>query len=155
MMRKSKLIILSISPILIGCILNYLVLLMPFLIYLAPFLMIAYWFWVGKEFAKIIKNPIIAILLANSIGIISLLLYYWQFVILQASERNLFISGFSQMFTTPLDYISALMNFIFKAHNEATYVTTLAMQTLELILMLIVFSSGYFYMKHLSKQHNN
>lgn len=152
-MKKTKLILMAVSPVLIGYLLNFILRFLPFITYITPFLMIAYWFWIGTEFAKVLKKPVIAIPLANSIGIISLLLYYWQFVILQAGERNLTIAGFSQMFTAPLDYISALIFYIFKAPIEATSVTTLAMQVFEIILMLIVFSGGFFYKKYLSKQH--
>ncbi len=150
-MNKTKLILIATSPILIGYMLNFILRFIPFLIYMAPFLMLAYWFWAGMNFAKIIKNPVIAISLANSIGIISVLLYYWQFVILQASERSLAIASFSQMFTTPLDYVTALSQLLFEASNEITQVTTLTMQTFEIVLMIIVFSCGYFYMKYKPK----
>lgn len=150
-MNKTKLILMATSPILIGYMLNYLLRFIPFLIYIAPFLMIAYWFWVGMKFAKIVKKPIIAISLANCIGIISILLFYWQFVILQASERNSAIASFSQMFTTPLDYISALIRLLYELPREITQVTTLAMQIFEIVLMIIVFSCGYFYKKYKPK----
>lgn len=150
-LNKTKLILIAMSPILIGYMLNFILRFIPYLIYMAPFLMLAYWFWAGMQYAKIVKNPVIAISLANSIGIISILLYYWQFVILPASERILAIAAFSQMFTTPLDYISALTRSLFKAANELTQVTTITMQTFEIVLMLIVFSCGYFYMKYKPK----
>lgn len=47
--------------------LNYLLRFIPFLIYIAPFLMIAYWFWVGMKYSRIVKKPVIAISLANCI----------------------------------------------------------------------------------------
>jgi len=150
-MNKTKLILIATSPTLIGYMLNFILRFIPFLIYLAPFLMLVYWFWAGMKYAKIINNPVIAISLANSIGIISVLLYYWQFVILQDSERILAIAGFSQMFTSSLDFISALIRSFFQASNEITRVTTLPMQIFKIVLMIIVFSSGYFYMKYKPK----
>ena len=55
------------------------------------------------------------------------------------------------MFTTPLDYISALIRLLYELPHEITQVTTLAMQTFEIVLMLIVFSCGYFYKKYKPK----
>jgi hypothetical protein len=155
-MKKAKLLLMVLSPILIGLLFNNFLLFIPLFIYIAPFLMIVYWFWVGTKFTENVKNPTKAIVLANSIGIISLALYYWQFVIVADKERNLILAGFSQMFTAPFSYITARIGFIFEqTPNEITQGTTLVMQVTGLILMIIVFFSGYFYKKNHLKQHIN
>ena len=141
------------SPILIGLLFNHFLLFIPLSIYGAPFIMIVYWFWVGTKFTENVKNPIKAILLANSLGILSLVLYFWQFVIVADMERNLILAFFSQMFTAPLSFITAKIGLVFEqTPNEITQVTPLVMQVTGLILMIIVFFSGYLY-KTNSKQH--
>lgn len=151
MVKKVKLLLMTLSPILIGLLFNYLVFI-PLLIYIVPFLVMIYWFWVGTNFGENVRNPFKSIVLANSIGIISLVLYYWQFVIVADKERNLMLAGFSQMFTASLSYITARIGFIFeKTPNEVTQVTTLVMQVTGLMLMIIVFFSGYIYKRHYSK----
>ncbi|MEG0773847.1 hypothetical protein [Clostridium sp.] len=147
-MEKIKLLLIALSPILIGFLFNNLLIFLPLFINVAPFLMMAYWFWVGTQFAENVKSPVKAIVLANSIGIISLLLYYWQFVMVADNQRNLVLAGFSQMFTISLIYITAKIGLIFpQTPNEIIQIT-------GLILMLIVFTSGYFYKKKLLKQHS-
>ncbi|MPM45844.1 hypothetical protein SDC9_92536 [bioreactor metagenome] len=147
-MEKIKLLLIALSPILIGFLFNNLLIFLPLFIYIAPFLMMFYWFWVGTQFAENVKSPAKAILLANSIGIISLLVYYWQFVMVADNERILVLAGFSQMFTVPLIYLTAKIGLIFQqTPNEIIQVT-------GFILMLIVFTIGYFYKKKLLKQHS-
>lgn len=153
-MKKAKLLLMVLSPILIGLLFNNFLLFIPLFIYVAPFLMIVYWFWVGTKFTENVNNPIKAIVLANSIGIISLILYYWQFVVVADKGRNIILAGFSQLFTLPLSYISSYIVIRFGLiPNGINQSTILAMQVVGLILMIIVFFSGYFYKKNLSKQH--
>lgn len=148
-MKKAKLPLMVLSPIFIGVLFNNFLVFIPLFIYIAPFLMLIYWFWVGTKFTEKIKNPIKAIVLANSTGVIALALYYWQFVIVADKERNLLLAVFSQMFTVPLSYLTARIGFIFEqAPNEITKITPLVMQVTGLILMIVVFSGGYFYKKN-------
>lgn len=126
--------------------------LIPFFIYITPLLIIIYWFWVGTEFTEDMKSPVLATITANSMGIVCAALYYWQFIILNDEKRNLFLAGFSQMFTAPLNYITAKIVYIFGApSNEITDVTTLSMELIGLILMILVFLCGYLYKKRSMK----
>jgi len=153
-MKKTNLLLMVLSPILIGLLFNNFLVFIPLFIYVAPLLMIVYWFWVGTKFTEHVMNPIKAIVVANAIGIMSLALYYWQFIIVADQERNLILAGFSQMFTAPLSYLTARIGVIFEqTPNEITQVTFLAMEVIGLILMIFVFSSGYIYKKKYLKQH--
>lgn len=153
-MKKTNLLLMVLSPILIGLLFNNFLVFIPLVIYIAPFLMLAYWFWVGTKFTENAMHPIKAIVLANAIGIMSLALYYWQFFVVTDQERNLILAGLSQMFTAPLSYLTARIGFIFEqTPNEITQVTFLAMEVTGLILMIIVFSSGYFFKKNHLKQN--
>jgi len=144
-MKKTNLMIMVLSPVILGILFNNFLVLFPLFIFVAPFLMIVYWFFAGTKFAEHVENPVKAVLTANAIGIISLLLYYWQFTIVSDAERSLLIAGFSQMFSAPLSYFSAVIGYLF---TESPDEISLAMQVIGLILMIIVFSSGYIYRKN-------
>ena len=153
-MKKTNLLFMVLSPVLIGILFNNFLVYIPLVIYVAPLLMLVYWFWVGTKFTENVMNPIKAIVLANAIGIISLAMYYWQFIIVADQKRNLILAGLSQMFTAPLSYLTVKIGVIFEqTPNKITQVTFLAMEITGLILMVIVFSSGYFFKKNHSKQH--
>ncbi len=151
-MKRANLLIMVVSPVLLGVLFNNFLVLIPLFIFVAPFLMIIYWFFAGSKFAENNVSPVKAVLMANSIGIISLALYYWQFTIVSDAKRSLLIAGFSQMFSAPLSYLSAVIGFLF---TDATDEISLVMQVIGLILMIIVFLSGYLYRKkNLKKQVN-
>ena len=71
-MKRTKLLLMVLSPVFVGFLLNQILLSNPSIIYAAPFLMIGYWFWVGRKFAAYVRNPFGAILLAKTAGVIIL-----------------------------------------------------------------------------------
>ena len=116
--------------------------------YLMPIAMLAYWFWVGRKFAAFHQNPFMAILLGNIFGIISVGVYYWQFVLLTDQARSFVLAAFSQAFNTPLIMLTVRIGRLFEAAPDAlTQITVNASQAIGLLLMLIVFSTGYFHRK--------
>lgn len=88
-------------------------------------------------------------------GIISLPIYYWIFIIKGYEQKNLALAGFSQWFSAPLSFITAKIGVLFeKVPNEITQTTSLVMQISGLLLMMIVFFIGYSYKRYHSKKHN-
>ncbi|WP_040210287.1 hypothetical protein [Clostridium polynesiense] len=146
-MKKVKLILMALLPIIIGYLFIN-IFFIPWLMYTVPFLVMGYWFWVGGKFAENVKSPLKATLYANFIGTIAFVLYYYQFVITADKDRNLTLAVFFQLFTAPLGIITAKIALIFQRNpNEVTPVTFFAIQALGLILMMLVFFSGYVYKK--------
>ncbi len=149
-MRKLHLGLLAFSPMLIGYIFNLTAMIPLFLLlaFIMPFVMLGYWFWVGGKFAEVVKNPIIAILLGNIFGIISFVIYYWQFIILTGENRSLPLAIISQAFNSPLTMITVRVGRLFESvPNSVTQSTVSASHALGLLFMVLVFSTGYFYSK--------
>jgi hypothetical protein len=138
--------LLGVSPILLGYLYNWLITI-PALAsactYLVPVLTLAYWLWVGMCFARHFSSPFCAIMLGNSVGIVSFVLYIWQRLIVSEGQRILFLSAFSQMFSAPLSMLSAF--FAIRMESYADYigdVTFFWMQVFGLALMILFFSAG-------------
>lgn len=148
-MNKMKFVFLAFSPILLGYIFNVVILLpimSNFLSWIFPFIQLIYWFWVGKKFSLHIDKPANAILLGNIFGIISLLVYFWQFVTLTDVNRNLWLAGFSQMFSCSLSGLSFKIVILLNLNSGAiTQALVNSIQVTGLVLMISVFSIGYIY----------
>ena len=146
-MKQAKLPILAISPFLLGFLIGCLYLipgLSTVLYYLSPIAILLFWFWVGMQFSKEMHNPLLAVLAGNSVGILSLLIYLWQFVLTSESSRNLILAALSQAFTSPLSPLTAYIALIFVGESnvlDQTHITI--MEVSGLVLMVAVFILGY------------
>lgn len=147
-MKRVQLLLLALSPILFGLLYSSLILvpvLSTILILASPPVILIYWFWVGRKFSQSIKDPVAAILAGNVFGLISLLLYFWQFILLSSSGRILWLAGFSQAFSSPLSFITIQIAPLFEPLSDTvTQVSGNVVQFAGLILMIIIFSIGYF-----------
>lgn len=138
-------------PTIIGYIYNMLLripILGMLLFYISPLLMIVFWFKVGGKFGELDKNIFFSVLVGNSLGIVSLLIYFWQFLLLSEERRNLLLAGFSQMFSTGVVMLTAPIAILFEPDkNNIGRTTGTAMQVLGLVLMILVFTMGYLWKK--------
>lgn len=145
---KLQLCLYALSPVIIGYLYNLLVLvpgLGSLLFWCVPFLLLIYWFCVGRKFAVGINNPVIAIIIGNIFGIISVLIYYWEFIILTDVQRNLWLAGFSQCFSATISPITSKIGILFETEPYTITQTTInLMQFTGFILMVFIFSIGYF-----------
>lgn len=138
-MEKSKLVLLTFVPIIINRLSNFL-LLMPVLgmlsFYVVPLLTTVFWYWLGKQYAHGPWKPAPAILIAHAVGICSLLIYLWQFVLVTGEARNLTLAALSQQFaaSTPL--------YLFGPIARLFPWPQLAMQIIGLVYMVVVFCIG-------------
>lgn len=150
-LKKIQLIVLALVPVILGYIINML-LIVPvvgiIVYYILPFATIVFWFWLGSRYAQTNWNIFLSVLIGNAVGLLSLALYLWQFIILNDDKQNIFIAGFSQMFTTCTNIYTAPIAVLFEAEqNTFTQTSATAMQYLGLILMMVVFIFGYIYGK--------
>lgn len=150
-MKKVYLIPMILVPALIGYVYNMLLLipiLGTLLLYILPLAMLVYWFWVGSKFAEFNWSLPISILVGNSFGILSLIIYFWQFLFITDSERNLFLAALSQMFTSCTNIFVARVAILFEPDkNVVGQVSFTAVQILGLIFMMIIFAIGYIWSK--------
>ena len=146
-MKGLKLGLLAFSSVLIGYIYNlsfFIPVIGTLLFWLMPVALLIYWFWVGGKFAEGMKNPIIAVLFGNCFGVISILVYIWQFNFLSDSQRNIGLAAFSQAFSAPLSPVTGKFGVLFEAESGMITQTSIyAMQVLGLIIMVLVFTMGY------------
>ncbi|MBU3146693.1 hypothetical protein [Clostridium sp. CF012] len=150
MLKKLDPIIFMFVPTIIGYFSN--VLFTPalpalsiFLFYILPIFMLYFWYWVGGKFAQKNIKAFPSILIGNSLGIVSLIIYFWQFFIVLGGQRVVPSTELSQAFSASLGmYIVRFAN-LFKFQSYGTTVTV--GQVLGLILMIIIFTAGYYFNK--------
>ncbi len=147
-MKKSVLLLLSLVPVVVGWLVNILIL-VPVIgmagFYLLPLLTTVFWFYLGKQYAKRWKF-VPAVLMAHTVGICSLLIYLWQFLLETDVTRSLTLAAFSQMFSasTPLYLIGRIAVLFESQPNYAGRTSMVAMQVIGLVYMIIVFSIGIY-----------
>lgn len=146
-MRKRVLALLTFVPIIVGYIVN-LSLSLPVIgtviYYVLPLLTTAFWFCLGTQYARTTWKTIPAILIGNSTGIISLLIYFWQFLLETDVTRNLTIAGASQMFSASAPgYLLSRIALLFeKQPNTIGMASAVALQVISVVYMIAVFSAA-------------
>ena len=155
-MKKSVLILLSLVPVVVGWVVNILIM-VPVIgmagFYLFPLLTTVFWFFLGKQYAHKWK-AVPAVLIAHTVGILSLLIYLWQFLLETDVTRSMTLAGFSQMFSasTPL-YLFGRIAVLFESQpNYAGRASMVALQVIGLVYMIIVFSVGMYLEKKRTKE---
>ena len=155
-MKKSVLILLSLIPVVVGWLVNILIM-VPVIgmagFYLLPMLTTVFWFFLGKQYARKWK-AMPAVLIAHTVGICSLLIYLWQFLLETDVTRNLTLAAFSQMFSAsaPLYLIGKIAVFFESQPDYVGSASMVAMQVIGLVYMVIVFSVGVYLEKKRTKE---
>ena len=147
-MKKSVLILLTLVPVIVGYLVNVLIV-VPIIgtagFYLLPLCTTAFWVYLGKQYARKWKT-LPAVLIAHIVGVCSLLVYLWQFLLETDETRNMTLAAFSQMFSTatPLYLFGGIARLVESQPNYAGRATMVAMQVIALIYMMIVFCIGIY-----------
>jgi len=146
-MKRIILLLLTFVPVVTGYLLNMTILiprLGMLLFYLLPCVTLLFWFFLGIRYAKSDWNFIQSTMIGNGVGILSLIIYFWQFLLCGDDSRNIFLASFSQDFTANTNLLTARLAMLFEAEkNTFTQTTSTAMQVLGLILMVFIFILGY------------
>lgn len=151
-MRKHVLVLLTFVPIIVGYVVN-LSLSLPVLgmvfFYLLPLFTTAFWFYLGRQYARSTWKTIPAILIGNATGIISLLIFLWQFLLETDETRNLTLAATSQMFSASAPaYLFVRVAILFeKQPNYAGITTMVALQVISVVYMIAVFCLAIFWEK--------
>ena len=118
--------------------------------YLSPILLFAGWFWAGSRYARHVKNPVLAILAGNSVGILSLGVYLWLEYL--SPERINWLQQLAQAFTAPLTLLTVGIVAQFSPEVDGVVqVSNTALQCIGLALAVLAFSGGYFYRRNQDK----
>lgn len=121
--------------------------------YLLPLVTTVFWFFLGKQYARKWKVAP-AVLIAHTVGVCSLLIYLWQFLLETDVTRSMTLAVFSQMFSasTPLCLFGGIARLVETQPNYAGRATMVAMQVISLVYMVIVFSVGMYMEKKRTKE---
>ena len=153
-MKKRNMILLSFVPVIVGYLVN-LMIMIPVIgmacYYLLPLLTTVFWLRLGRQYVRSWK-PGPAILIAHAVGICSLLVYLWQFLLETDETRNFILAGFSQMFSaaTPMFLFGRLALLFETQPNYIGRASMVAMQVIALVYMMVVFLIGMFFKKRSS-----
>ena len=151
-MKKCVLVLLTFAPILVGYIVNCTILLPGIgvlLYYALPLLTTVFWFWLGMQFARSAWKTIPAILIGNATGIVSILVYLWQFVLETDETRNMILAGVSQMFASsaPSFWFGRIALLFESKPNTIGMASMVALQVISVVYMIAVFSAGFIWEK--------
>ena len=147
-MKKSVLILLTLVPLIVGYLVNVLIMVPKIgmvIFYLLPLCTTAFWGCLGKQYARKWKT-LPAVLIAHIVGVCSLLVYLWQFLLETDETRNIRLAALSQMFSaaTPLYLFGGIAQLVESQPDYAGIATSVAMQVIALIYMMIVFCIGIY-----------
>ncbi len=151
-MKKWVLVLLSFVPVVAGYIVST-VFLVPEIgiavYYILPFLTTAFWFYLGIQYARSTWKPIPAVLIAHAAGIVSLLVYVWQFLLETSETRNSVLASASQMYSSSApQLLLARIAILFEPDPNVTGMTSVtALQVISVVYMIVVFCAAMIYEK--------
>lgn len=151
-MKKRSLLLLTLVPLAVGYLRN-LALPVPglgFALYYAlPLAATAVWFWLGRRFVREGWKPVPALLTANAMGLVHLLLYLWQNLLVPAEARVPALTALFSAFTSAAPgYLLAPIAISFEAEpNTISMASSVALTVLSVLYMLLVFLAGSLFEK--------
>ncbi|PWM63251.1 MAG: hypothetical protein DBX91_00880 [Subdoligranulum variabile] len=147
-MKKPVLIALTFVPVAVGALVNV-TLALPgigsVLFVVLPLLTTVFWAWLGARYGKSAWKPLPALLIGNAVGIVSLLVYLWQYLLVPAAAQNLALVTAAQLFldAAPL-YLLGHLAVLFEAQPQTVGTASMvAMHVLSFVYMAVVFGLGF------------
>ena len=95
------------------------------------------WFLIGRRSRKVKSSIIPSLLCAHGTSIISLIIYTWQFVIVDDTGRNMTLAVLSQYYS-----LAAPLHVTAKLADLLSANTLLGLQIASLLFLIVVFLSG-------------
>ena len=147
-MKKALLLLGMLVPVAVGGLVN-LLLPVPGLgavcFTLLPLATTVFWFFLGRQYARAPWRGPLAIVIGNAAGIVSLLLYLWQFLGKTDETRNTIVAVVSQLFSASIpSYLTGKAALLFPSSpNYVGSEAKVALQVIALVYMLVVFTCGY------------
>ena len=143
-MKKRVLVLLTFVPVIVGYVINLTIILPvigPMFFYVLPILATVFWFWLGRQFAHTTWKTVPAILIGNATGIVSILVYLWQFLLETDETRNMTLAFFAQMFpgSAPYYLLTKIAILFEREPNTIGMAATAALQVLSVVYMFVVF----------------
>ncbi|WP_054954731.1 hypothetical protein [Paenibacillus dakarensis] len=140
---KNKHILIVLAPFIAGWLFYLLMYSIPFsgmLLWTLNIGFVLFWFWGGRQFAKLSMNKVYSYLLGNSLWLLSLLLFLWQSVALDGASQNLAIAGLSQYYMLLMLMIGTQIHLTYAVEIDPVEITLISYA-----VMLVVFTIGFIY----------
>lgn len=150
-MKKLKLLLLAITPFLIGSLLSRAIVKFDWygtIVSIISIVFCLYWFFVGYKSYDYVETKIESIFLGNSFAIVSIVLVLYQSLIRKAFYFNI-VGTASQHFFMPMVRVGSWVNsilWIFFRHTNNFAVIGM----ISFVLMILIYCSGY----HVAKVFN-
>lgn len=150
--ENGMLLLLAVSPIVIGFF-YYVVIQLPVIgtiwMYAAPFTVLYYWGWVATVFRSHFQNFLKAIVWMNILGVVSYVLYIWQYALVEEGAQIPVLAVLSQLYTVSLGFITMWIGILLDGKSsidtETLSVTaSVITETIALLLMIAASVIGYF-----------
>ena len=150
--ENGMLMLLAVSPIVIGFF-YYVMVQVPIIgmiwMYAAPFTVLYYWGWVATVFRSRFKKFFKTMTWMNGLGLITLVLYIWQFGLLEEGEQISILAVLSQLYTVSLGFITTWIGIVLdgSASIETEVMSVAASIITEMVSILLMFGAagiGYF-----------
>lgn len=136
MTEKWKVLLWVLAPLIYGILTSISVsLLSPLLIQI---LFTVLWFWVGMKFSHLSGSKVKNFFEGNSLWLLSLLLYLWQFFLLSDETRNTFMAMFSQYYMTAFLWSGTKLSQLLCGDLDGKMITIFAY-----LVMFVVFVIGF------------
>lgn len=153
-MKQKRVLLLALAPLVAGCLYNWLfvpILAVPLLadlwFWLFPAALLVLWFWAGRRYSVAGRGFLSALLLAHVLGFLCLAVYLWQFLLVPDGARSMLLAVFSQSYAPVNTYTSFLAIRFEPDPHVIGQVSQTAGQVLNLLLMMVVFSGGYWFQR--------
>lgn len=142
-MKKNKHTLIVLAPLIVGWLFNMLIFVLPFsgiLIWMLNLGFVLFWFWGGRQFAKLSIKKVYSYLLGNALWLISFLLFIWQFILLDEAARNMTIAVLSQYYMLFTIIIGTQIHMAYSGVVNSTEIVIISY-----VVMLVVFTLGFMY----------
>lgn len=106
---------------------------------LTQIVFLAFWLWVGFRFAALALNKLVSFIVGHSLWLLSLLLFLWQFVLVDDESRNLFLAGMSQNYI--FGFLWSGVKWV-RITNDIHF-TTINVTIASFIMMFLTFTVGF------------
>lgn len=151
-MKKSVLVLLTFLPFIIGYIINISIRLPVFgviIFQVLPLLMTIFWFYLGGRYARSTWKTIPALFIGNATGIVSLLIYLWQYLFKTGETMNMALMSISQMFSNAAPaWLLARVAILFETQpNYVGASSKVALNVISFVYMMAIFSFGFIWGK--------
>ncbi|MBK3496494.1 hypothetical protein JFL43_16840 [Viridibacillus sp. YIM B01967] len=112
-------------------------LIIPLYPMIAQIFFVVYWLWIGYIIGRLSKNQLQGFLFGNSLWIISLLLFIWQFMLTDNVDRNVHIAAIPQYYILSFAWLASKLSSIFFSINGTTIIIV------AYVCMLFIFILGF------------